>query len=65
MFDKSDFACLDLSRKSGYTSDVVRTSIGVRSRVCARVITRTCLSRSDTSFRRAAIITALSFKTSI
>ena len=65
MFDKSVLARLDLAIKSGYMRDVKRMSFGVRSSAYARDMTRTCLSKSDTSFMCRATMTALSFKTSI
>ena len=65
MFDKSVWARLALAMKSGYMRDVKRMSFGVRSSAFARDMTRTCLSKPDTSFRCRATMAALSFKTSI
>ena len=65
MFDKSVLACLVLARKSGYKVVVKKRSALVRLRELARDIISTCLSYSETSFRCAATMTALSFKTSI
>ena len=65
LFDKFDSARLALARKSGYRVVVKKRSARVRLRELARDMTRTCLSKSDTSFRRRATLAALSFKTSI
>ena len=65
MFDKSVLARLALSMKSGYMREVKRMSFGVRSSAFARDMTRTCLSKPDTSFRCRTTKAALSFKTSI